>query len=489
MMLSFAQHSQSDPEERPRTGESEHESRYGKLAESVLSLTDRCDDTSFEDNRVTLADGGKFVVEFGYDPNLVEEVKEIPGRKFNGLKKWWTVPASLEVIEPLLDFIIENDFGIDRTLVDEMYRVVTEHEQQMVASHADDADIEIEGLGGELRPFQKAGVAYALRSKRTFIADQMGLGKTVQALATIQAADAYPALIIVPASLKINWKREAEKWLPNKTATVVTSGKNSKHDPNADITIINYDILGKHYEELLARGFAAVILDESHYIKNHKAKRTKLCRDLAKGAKVRLLLSGTPLLSRPQELISQLEILDRLDELGGFWGFANRYCNAQRTRFGLDMSGAAHLDELNEKLRGSCYVRRTKDQVLTELPAKQHAVLPVALSNRWEYDRAEKELVKYLGEVAENDEGRITDAVEKWTEKTNANPDRARCVGYGRTFAWTQKPIPNAPNNWCGSKRSSSLPHRGKWMRYASGFKTFWIQVKNLFCSLITGRL
>jgi SWI/SNF-related matrix-associated actin-dependent regulator 1 of chromatin subfamily A len=367
------------------------------------------------ENWAGAAKSGGFVVGFGYDPLLVAEVKRIPGRRFDREDKTWDVPASMEAIEPLLRFIAEHGFDFSAALVERAETVAGEHAERVEASRAEDAEIEVEGLGGELRPFQRAGVAYALRARRTYIADEQGLGKTVQALATVHAAGAYPALIVCPASLKLNWKREAERWLPGRRVEVL-EGKSAGYE-GADIVVVNYDVLGKHAETLKALGIEAIVLDESQYAKNRKAKRTRLCKDLAQGVSVRLLLSGTPLLSRPEEIISQLDIMGRLDDLGGFWHFARRYCDMDRGRFGLDLSGASNLTELNEKLRAKCYVRRLKSEVLKELPAKQRSTLPVSISNRREYRRAEADVARFVGEAAANDERRVAEAVERWRQE------------------------------------------------------------------------
>ena len=111
-------------------------------------------------------------------------------------------------------------------------------------------------LGGELRPFQRAGVAYALKARRTFLADEQGLGKTVQALAALEADGAYPAVVVCPACLKLNWQRETERWLPERSLTVVSgTGATPKL---ADITILNYDIVHAHRARLsLARAAGA----------------------------------------------------------------------------------------------------------------------------------------------------------------------------------------------------------------------------------------
>jgi SWI/SNF-related matrix-associated actin-dependent regulator 1 of chromatin subfamily A len=107
--------------------------------------------------------------------------------------------------------------------------------------------------------------------------------------------------------------------------------------------------------------------------------------------------------NRPAEYASQLDVLGKLNAFGGLWGFYRRYCGAYRDRFGQwNISGNSNLDELNEKLRGNCYIRRTKDQVLKDLPPVRHANIIVAGSptQMAEYRKAERDIVEYLMERA-----------------------------------------------------------------------------------------
>jgi len=354
--------------------------------------------------RLMVSEKGNFVFAFAYDATLVYAVKELPGRRFNPDEKNWTVPATVDSAEKIIRFALKHGFEYaDRVIarIDELAAEIEQRAANVDASRAADADFSVEGLGGTLRPFQRAGVAYALRQQRTFIADEMGLGKTVQALATLHAANAYPALIVCPASLKLNWKREAEKWLPGKSISVLNGG--TDHNYDADIVILNYDILKKHAPALKEKKFVGIVYDESHYCKNYKAQRTEAAKELARSAKYRLALTGTPLLNRPQELLSQLQILGRLNDVGGFWEFAKRYCGAYKGRYGWDFSGAAHLDELNQKMRSVCYIRRNKADVLTELPEKQRANIALQIDNRRDYARAETELIEWLKDRAGQD--------------------------------------------------------------------------------------
>ena len=112
-------------------------------------------------------------------------------------------------------------------------------------------------LGGELQPFQWAGVRYALDARRAFLADEQGLGKTVEALAALEADDAFPAIVVCPASLKLNWERETAHWLPHRNVAVV-DGRIAV-PPTGDITILNYEIVAAHREALARRRPRALV--------------------------------------------------------------------------------------------------------------------------------------------------------------------------------------------------------------------------------------
>ncbi len=327
------------------------------------------------------------------------DVKAMAGAQFEGATSSWTIPRSPFILEKFLPFLKAHGFVATPEVhaeINTLQAVAEETKVNVEASRATDADITIEGLGGTLRPFQRAGVAYAMKNKRVLIGDEMGLGKTVQALATCQGLNAFPMVVVCPATLKVNWYREACKWLPGKRVTIW----DSKGGWPADVVIVNYDVLGKLVDRLKALKPEAVVFDESHYLKTRKAKRTEAAKDLAVVGRIRLALSGTPILNRPSELVTQLELLGRIEEFGGYWNFVRRYCSAEKTDFGLDTSGHTNLEELNQRLRATCFIRRNKIDVLTELPPKQRSTVPLTLSNRDEYERAEEDLLKWVREQA-----------------------------------------------------------------------------------------
>jgi SWI/SNF-related matrix-associated actin-dependent regulator 1 of chromatin subfamily A len=262
------------------------------------------------------------------------------------------------------------------------------HAAGLVAlSAASDSPLQVPGLGGELKPFQRAGVAYLLARRRAFLADEQGLGKTIEAIAAIEADGAYPAVVVCPASLKLNWMRELGRWLPQRSAQALRGHGARDGLQGADITVVNYDILAARLAELGELAPRALVLDESHYCKNASAKRTQAVQRLAAAVPAEglvLALSGTPVTNRPAELISQLRILGRLGEFGSGAKFGERFRGAD-----------AHL-RLHWHLRARCFVRRLKADVLPQLPAKTRSVVPVELDNEAEYRLAERDVVAWL---------------------------------------------------------------------------------------------
>ncbi len=242
-------------------------------------------------------------------------------------------------------------------------------------------------LGGELKPFQRAGVRYLIEQRRAFLADEQGLGKTIEALATLEADGAYPAIVVCPASLKLNWLRELELWLPGRSAQALSGTRTDAPIEAADVTVVNYDIVAGRLAALQALAPRALVLDESHYCKNAAAKRTQAVQRLSAAVPrdgLVLALTGTPVMNRPAELISQLRILGRLADFGSGTQFGKRFRGPD-----------AHL-RLHWHLRARCFVRRLKADVLPQLPAKTRGIVPIELDNEPEYRLAERDLVAWL---------------------------------------------------------------------------------------------
>ena len=237
-------------------------------------------------------------------------------------------------------------------------------------------------LAEGLFPHQVEGVAFLVGRRRAILADDMGLGKTRQAIVSLQhAAPAGPYLVVCPASVKRNWAREIEQAAPGASVSIL-GGHNASANAEATWTIVNYDILASHAASLAAIAWAGLVLDEAHYLKNHKSGRSRLaCQLVAQVADGReqqapavYLLTGTPLTNRPRDLFVLLQLAGH--SLGrSFLSFAKRYCAAEKTDFGWKTDGASNLDELATQLHG-VMLRRTKSEVLA-LPPKLRTWLPV----------------------------------------------------------------------------------------------------------------
>jgi len=229
-------------------------------------------------------------------------------------------------------------------------------------------------------PFQRDGITFLASRKAALLADDMGLGKSVQTIGFLNYLTAFRScLIVCPASLKTNWAREFDRWLCDKNRSIsVSTGAESKNDLGADIVIINYDLLWKFHSVLSRRRWEVIVCDEGHYLKNPKARRTKIAMDLASRAERRILLTGTPVLSRPSELWSLLNILDPI-RWPNFYRFAHRYCAPVRTQWGWDFTGASNQRELAEMLRGGLMLRRLKKEVLPQLPIVTRQIIALSV--------------------------------------------------------------------------------------------------------------
>jgi len=256
-------------------------------------------------------------------------------------------------------------------------------------------------LADVLRKFQVQGVYYGISKKKTFIADEMGLGKTLEALASTEILSGYPCLVVCPASLKYNWEAEIKKWLPHRTIKIL-SGDSDIHlmmgtlKNDADIQIVNYDMLKAYCETLENWGFKTVIFDESHYLKNQDAKRTLFGTKISQKAENIFLLTGTAILNRPMELIPQLKIIKMIDKFGGPYRFEKDFTH----KYGPMRGMVKNLDSLNKQMRALCYIRRTKSEVLTELPPKQRQYIMLDIVNMMDYKAARENLYQYLMDKA-----------------------------------------------------------------------------------------
>ena len=221
---------------------------------------------------------------------------------------------------------------------------------------------------------QKEAIQKLVENKKFILADDMGLGKTTSTIIAALETGAKKILIICPATLKINWKREIENY--SDRSIYIAEGKNFSTEH--DFVIINYDILKNFHDtkkkddsQILRANFDLVIVDEAHYIKNAQAQRTKLINDIIKKVERLWLLTGTPMTSRPIDYYNLLSLVD--SPVAKNWmAYVIRYCSGYQFKVGArkvwNVMGASNLEELRDRT-STTILRRLKEDVL-DLPDK-----------------------------------------------------------------------------------------------------------------------
>lgn len=267
--------------------------------------------------------------------------------------------------------------------------------------------------------YQREGICFGLEHKRIIIGDEPGLGKTLQSIGIVDTADAYPCLVICPSSLKINWQREFQKFT-DKSALVLDNNVRTTWGyllsmGMHQVAIVNYESLRKYFvwdiksdgkqfrlKDVVfcpqIRMFKSIIIDESHRVKDPSAQQTIFTKGLSVGKEWCILLSGTPVVNRPEDLIAQLSIMDRIGEFGGRAKFIADYCTDPKDK---QAEPAVPLSELSKQLYDTCMIRREKSKVLPQLPDKTRVDLFVEISNDKEYNLAAADLAAYLQEYTE----------------------------------------------------------------------------------------
>lgn len=259
-----------------------------------------------------------------------------------------------------------------------------------------------------LLPHQQEGVEFILNNSSAFVCDDMGMGKTRTVIEAMIQRSQFPILVICPSALKLNWRNEIARWV----------GIDLEIDNlNQDIIITNYERMNKYKFEIQALPIKQLVLDESHSFKEERSKRTQLALAWSRKIPYKILISGTPMLNRPRELITQMEILNNIHKVGGREKFLEKYCNPRHSQYGIDYSGCSDLQELHQTMNG-IWLRRTKDDLENKLPTKTIVPIPIIELNQpaptsfrdiERYDRAvlHKKLdasVDFIEQLLERDE-------------------------------------------------------------------------------------
>ncbi|XP_057660326.1 SWI/SNF-related matrix-associated actin-dependent regulator of chromatin subfamily A-like protein 1 [Diorhabda carinulata] len=308
----------------------------------------------------------------GFDQEIIDIFKTIPSKFYEPKTRLWNFLISdydllLFKLQNLKDKLIVE--GIPKFALNCVK--MKEHEVEIDFKRLDPT------LNATLMPFQIEGLRFGIdKNGRCLIADDMGLGKTFQALAISNYySEDWPLLIVTTSTMKTQWEETIANYLPSVSilqVQYIVSGKDYIGD--AKILIVSHDMMSRCLSKLLERKFGVIIIDESHILKGYKSKCYQSAFKLACTAKRIILLSGTPALSRPSELYTQLNLIDK-SFFGNFFIYSKRYCDGKTTKFGWDHSGNSNLQELEVILAKKFMIRRTKDQVLSAIPNKKQEII------------------------------------------------------------------------------------------------------------------
>jgi len=298
------------------------------------------------------------------------KIKALPGRKWDGDRKIWWLPASPDGIAAAVALAAELCYVVG----DDLLKQASDQAKQDASVFAvQDAFIDKDKKAWK---FQREGSKALARNSRYILGDDMGLGKTRQTLMALPPAKECSGLVISPASIKGVWEAEIKKWRPEFKVTVISGRGNFRYPKTGEIIIINFDILPKvdELEKMQIPADLIVAVDEAHNCKNYKALRTKRVTKIIEGADQAWLLTGTALQNRPGELWTILNVGGLVEKAGLTFG---RFCGlfgAKKGQYG--MVWGAPRPEMAEILK-RVMLRREKGEVLQDLPEKVYSKVPV----------------------------------------------------------------------------------------------------------------
>ncbi|XP_013929526.1 PREDICTED: SWI/SNF-related matrix-associated actin-dependent regulator of chromatin subfamily A-like protein 1 [Thamnophis sirtalis] len=383
-------------------GESSSASQNSQLRSLLKTCTGWQKPSATLKGRCILISYSRFEVDIGYAANIVGVFKQVNSRIYDMKTRKWNFLLEdylrlMELVKSLPDVQLKP---LPKPVI---MAFVTQFEKSL-SKATDPPEADLVGVDPKLvtslLPFQREGVDFAIyREGRLLLADDMGLGKTIQAICiAAYYRKEWPLLVVAPSSVRYTWAEAFHRWLPSlnpDTIRVIATGKDQVSAKL--INIVSFDLLSK-IKKQLKNPFQVVIVDESHFLKNSKTARCQTAMPLLKAAKRVILLSGTPAMSRPAELYTQIAMVQPTF-FSQFHDFGVRYCDAKQRPWGWDYSGSSNLGELKLLLEETIMIRRLKSEVLSQLPAKQRKMIvitPEGIDTRTkaELTAAAKEMAK-----------------------------------------------------------------------------------------------
>ena len=344
----------------------------------------------------------KLRMRWPYKPNYADintAVKSCGQAKFDKKSKEWVIPliAGVDVAAAVKPHYKQlHDAILEIPEVKEAHGHMAERVLLSSAVEAEAMWLPSIKNAEEVRPYQWAAPQMFATGgqNRLLLGDEMGLGKSLQALLCILAGQYQKILIVCPAVVKVNWANEVEKW--TELTPSVVYGRSGDYE-TGDVTIVNYDLLQHRLDALCEDDYDCVVFDECHNLKSQKAERTKAAKRLAKWPTVQgiIAMSGTPILNRPEEIFTTLNML-KPSTFPDYFLFGKKYCAAIHNGYGWDFGGASNIETsddgvtvpLNHLLK-DVMLRRTMDdpRLSSQMPDLLETVLEVEV-DRTQYDEA-----------------------------------------------------------------------------------------------------
>lgn len=270
------------------------------------------------------------------------------------------------------------------------------------------------------RSYQMDYLYYAVNHGNHINGSSVGTGKSLCSVLYAEMLDLFPCMVVCPASVKSGWLREWKETNPNRRVSIISTSS-PPEDFEADVIVINYDILGKRVTKengktsleirldgMKKKSFSLVIADEIHFLKNRKSIRSKSFKKLIHKVPSVIGLTGTLIMNRPAELLNILMLIERIKEIAPedqyHHYFFERYCNMKETNFGLDISGASNIKELNRLLEECCYFQVSKRDALKELPPISENVVECEITNKRAYKKAKGDLLQFIEDKFKDEE-------------------------------------------------------------------------------------
>lgn len=270
------------------------------------------------------------------------------------------------------------------------------------------------------RSYQMDYLYYAVNHGNHINGSSVGTGKSLCSVLYAEMLDLFPCMVVCPASVKSGWLREWKETNPNRRVSIISTSS-PPEDFEADVIVINYDILGKRVTKengktsleirldgMKKKSFSLVIADEIHFLKNRKSIRSKSFKKLIHKVPSVIGLTGTLIMNRPAELLNILMLIERIKEIAPddqyHHYFFERYCNMKETNFGMDISGASNTKELNRLLKECCYFQVSKRDALKELPPISENVVECEITNKRAYKKAKGDLLQFIEDKFKDEE-------------------------------------------------------------------------------------